>query len=97
MPEIWIDESGIQAGSGDNLLDTLLAAGHRVPWSCRSGHCQTCLVQALDGQVPEQATAGLAAGRFHATRARETAVSGGGHVKGRRARWLKDAGRNWRW
>ena len=61
MPEIWIDESCIQAGSGDNLLDTLLAAGHRVPWSCRSGHCQTCLVQALDGQVPEQATAGLAA------------------------------------
>jgi ferredoxin-NADP reductase len=42
------------------MLDTLLAAGQRVPWSCRAGQCQTCLVQALDGPVPAQASTGLA-------------------------------------
>lgn len=59
MPEIRVDDICIQGGSGENLLDVLLAAGQKVPWSCRAGHCQTCLVQALEGQPPEQAVAGL--------------------------------------
>lgn len=49
----------IPARHGDNLLDTLLQAGQKVPWSCRSGHCQSCLVQAEPGEVPSQANSSL--------------------------------------
>lgn len=59
MPEIRIGDIAIQATAGDNLLDTLVAAGQRVPWSCRAGHCQTCLVQNLHGAVPVKAVKGL--------------------------------------
>lgn len=55
MPELRIGPRRIAAVQGDNLLDTLLAAGEKVPWSCRSGQCQTCLVQARPEQVPAQA------------------------------------------
>lgn len=66
MPEIRVAEVCIQAKADDNLLDTLLAAGQSVPWSCRAGQCQTCLVQALEGQVPAQASAGLTPEQRHA-------------------------------
>lgn len=59
MPEIRIGDIGIQATAGDNLLDTLLRAGQRVPWSCRAGQCQTCLVQTLEGNAPIAAVSGL--------------------------------------
>ncbi|WP_339650575.1 2Fe-2S iron-sulfur cluster-binding protein [Halopseudomonas pelagia] len=38
-----------------NLLDALLEHGHKVPWSCRSGHCQSCLVQARPDEAPSAA------------------------------------------
>jgi len=45
---------------GENsVLDCLTAQGVTVPSSCHSGVCQTCLMQAVDGEVPEKATAGL--------------------------------------
>lgn len=59
MPELRIGPRRIAAAAGDNLLDALLAAGERVPWSCRSGQCQTCLVQARSEQVSVQAAANL--------------------------------------
>lgn len=59
VPELRIGPRRITAEAGANLLDTLLAAGEKVPWSCRSGQCQTCLVQARPDQVPAQAAANL--------------------------------------
>ncbi len=59
MPEIQVGPLRLPAAPGDNLLDVLLAAGQKVPWSCRAGHCQTCLVQALQGEPPRQAVSGL--------------------------------------
>jgi ferredoxin-NADP reductase/ferredoxin len=59
MPELQIGAIQIQTAAGENMLDALLAAGQKVPWSCRAGHCQTCIVQALSGQPPPQAEAGL--------------------------------------
>ena len=47
------------------MLDTLLAAGQKVPWSCRAGHCQTCLVQTLEGSAPPQANAALSPEQRH--------------------------------
>ncbi len=43
----------------DSVLDTLLAQGIDIPHSCRSGVCQSCLMQALEGVPSEAAQAGL--------------------------------------
>src|SRR5690606_14669618 len=37
--------------AGTNLLDTLLANGVRVPYSCRAGSCHACLVRCVAGDV----------------------------------------------
>lgn len=42
-----------------SVLDTLTAHGIAIPSSCRSGICQTCLVQAGKGKVPERAQTGI--------------------------------------
>lgn len=60
MPEIQVGAVSIQAAYGANMLDVLLAAGQKIPWSCRAGHCHTCLVQTLEGEPPASAVSGLA-------------------------------------
>jgi ferredoxin-NADP reductase/ferredoxin len=42
-----------------SVLDCLTARGVPVPSSCRSGVCQTCLMRAVKGEVPEKAREGL--------------------------------------
>ena len=45
---------------GENsVLDCLIAHGVPVPSSCHSGICQSCLMRAVKGTVPEKAKAGL--------------------------------------
>lgn len=45
--------------AGETLLESLLAAGIRLPSGCRSGVCQSCLVQCTSGPIPPSAQAGL--------------------------------------
>lgn len=45
--------------SGESVLDGLLRQGVAVPHSCRAGACQSCLMKAVGGAVPEAAQAGL--------------------------------------
>jgi len=44
---------------GEKVLDCLLRHGVMLPSSCRSGVCQTCLVRAVKGTVPEAAQQGI--------------------------------------
>jgi NAD(P)H-flavin reductase/ferredoxin len=44
---------------GESVLDCLTARGHAVPNSCRVGVCQSCLMRAVRGTVPEKAQTGL--------------------------------------
>lgn len=39
----------------ETVLDTLLRNGVNVPYSCRAGACQTCMLHCLNGNVPERA------------------------------------------
>ena len=41
------------------VLDALLAAGEDVNYGCKSGVCLSCVVQSVDGDVPEVATKAL--------------------------------------
>ncbi len=45
--------------SGESVLDGLLRQGVSVSNSCRAGACQSCLMKAVGGTVPEAARAGL--------------------------------------
>lgn len=47
MPEIQIKDRHLQVAVGSNLLDVLRQADLPINWSCRAGHCHSCLVQSL--------------------------------------------------
>lgn len=50
MPELRVGERHWQVAEASNLLDALLDAGVAVPYSCRAGSCQACLVRCVAGQ-----------------------------------------------
>lgn len=56
-----IHYSGVEylSSPGDSVLETLEKAGEKIPSSCRSGVCQTCLMQARVGIIPPAAQIGL--------------------------------------
>ncbi len=41
----------VDVAQNQTLLDALLAAGIKAPYSCRVGGCGTCMVEVLDGQI----------------------------------------------
>ncbi|VAW82256.1 hypothetical protein MNBD_GAMMA12-1063 [hydrothermal vent metagenome] len=43
----------------ETVLDCLLAKKVTIPHSCKSGSCQSCLMQAVEGEIPRQAQLGL--------------------------------------
>ncbi len=59
MPRITYEGIGYACDPGQTVLDCLTAQGIAVPSSCRTGVCQSCLMRALGGSVPEVAQAGL--------------------------------------
>jgi NAD(P)H-flavin reductase/ferredoxin len=61
MPEVRVADQNIQVESGGNLLDSLLAAGIAVPFSCRAGRCHACLVRCVQGQPADAQPQALSA------------------------------------
>jgi ferredoxin-NADP reductase/ferredoxin len=59
MPNIAYEGVEYECNPGQTVLDCLTAQGIAVPSSCRTGVCQSCLMRALGGGVPEVAQAGL--------------------------------------
>lgn len=59
MVAIHFQQQRYELAPGQSVLDGLLQQGEAIPYSCRSGVCQTCLMRALDGQPPEAAQQGL--------------------------------------
>jgi NAD(P)H-flavin reductase/ferredoxin len=51
MPELRVAERGLEVAPASNLLDSLLAAGIAVPYSCRAGSCHACLVRCVRGEL----------------------------------------------
>lgn len=49
MPELLVGDRHLSVETGSNLLDALLGAGIAVPYSCRAGSCQACMVRCLAG------------------------------------------------
>lgn len=50
MPELRLGERHWEVAAASNLLDALLGAGVAVPYSCRAGSCQACMVRCVAGE-----------------------------------------------
>jgi ferredoxin-NADP reductase len=61
MPEIKVAGRSISAAQDANLLDTLLAAGLAIPYSCRAGSCHACMVRCTQGELQDEKPDALSA------------------------------------
>lgn len=61
MPDIKLDAATYPLAPNETVLDCLLRNGEPVPYSCKSGICQACLVKAVDISPPAKASLGLKA------------------------------------
>jgi NAD(P)H-flavin reductase/ferredoxin len=53
MPLLEANGRRWSVATGSILLDALNAAGVRVPYSCRAGSCQACMVRCVAGEVED--------------------------------------------
>ena len=58
LPTITYQQQTINVPASDNVLETLEQAGFKIPFSCRAGVCQSCIMRA-DGDIPPAAQQGL--------------------------------------
>jgi 3-phenylpropionate/trans-cinnamate dioxygenase ferredoxin reductase subunit len=66
--EITINGESFQAQRGELLLDAALGCGIDLPYDCRAGHCGTCCVRVVSGEV--QGGEGSEPGIVHACQCR---------------------------
>jgi ferredoxin-NADP reductase/ferredoxin len=59
MPQVTYAHRSFGLAENQSVLDVLEQQGVPVPYSCRAGVCQTCLMRAVRGMPPEAAQAGL--------------------------------------
>ncbi len=59
MPRITYGRAAFDCTPPETVLDVLLREGCDIPFSCRKGICFTCIMQAVDGEVPAAAQTGL--------------------------------------
>ncbi len=56
---ITYDGRVVERAEDETVFDALLRAGESVPHSCKSGACQSCMMQAVDGAPDPASQAGL--------------------------------------
>ena len=56
----WQGES-YELRPGETVLDGLIRNGIHIPYHCRVGACQTCLLRVTEGKPPDDAVDGLTA------------------------------------
>lgn len=59
LKSITLDGRQIICEEGDSALDALLRAGIDIPFGCRQGACQSCMLRSLQGAPPIAAQKGL--------------------------------------
>src|SRR5262245_1702705 len=66
--EITVNGTSFVARRGELLLDAALSNGVDLPYNCRAGHCGTCCVRFVSGEV--QGGQGSEPGIVHACQCR---------------------------
>jgi len=59
MPKLYFYNREFSFIKGKTILDVLLDNDQDIPYSCKMGVCVTCVMQMVEGEVPEEAQAGL--------------------------------------
>lgn len=59
MTRIKFDEQTFELQNDETVLDTLLRNNVQVPYGCKAGVCQSCLMRSLNDAPPEKSQAGL--------------------------------------
>lgn len=59
MAKIQFNNKRLTSEPGKTVLDTLLDNGIDIPFSCRQGSCQSCMVRSLDTTPPAKSQEGL--------------------------------------
>ena len=59
MAVVYFDQVSLPIKEGEPVLDTLINHKIDVDYGCKSGVCQSCIMQAVDGDIPTQAQKGL--------------------------------------
>lgn len=59
MIEIEYDGRKFLLSSGETVLEAIERGGEKIPFSCRSGVCQSCILKAECGVVPRHSQIGL--------------------------------------
>lgn len=59
MSYVVFKDQKVEVKPGQTVLTALLDHGFEIPSSCRSGTCQTCLMKAVEGNIPAKAQSGL--------------------------------------
>lgn len=59
MPNIQFNDQTYPSINEESLLETLLKHGVEVAHACKTGVCQSCLLQATQGSIPTRAQQGL--------------------------------------
>ncbi len=59
---VQVNGASVTVRADENLLDACLRSAVSIPFSCRGGVCQTCLLRCTEGAVPAGAQRGLPPG-----------------------------------
>ena len=59
MKTLSFDGVSIACANDETVLDAFLRQGVTVPFSCRNGTCQTCMLVATSGEIPKESQEGV--------------------------------------
>ncbi len=59
MPTVRYGDIASELRDQESALDALLRSGASVSYSCKAGSCGSCMLRAIEGDVPAQAQVGL--------------------------------------
>ncbi len=59
MPVLRFKAENFTIEQGESVLDCLTRNEKSIPFSCKSGSCQTCMIKVLEGKAPEESQKGL--------------------------------------
>lgn len=59
MTTIAFDGQQLELNPGQTVLSALLDRGYDIPNSCQAGACQTCMMQVVEGELPDKSQLGL--------------------------------------
>jgi len=59
MAKLFFEDQTIETNPEESVLDALTRAGNVIPFGCRAGVCQSCMLKAEQGDVPTAAQKGL--------------------------------------